>query len=335
MTRDRPRRGGVRRPGRCPAGWRRPTPTRPCRPTGASPRATARSSAPSRMPSAGPPTWSPASPRRPCHLLCAARLGVEPAAVARRGRPARHGHPGSGRRGHRLAARAHRGRTPARPASTAPAHRRPTWVAPDLSALHASRSASASGGGALADLTAAVAAVHAAADTGAGGREGGAPRRRKPRTRLRGPPPGSVGQHGWPSGLPQRRRTCMAKRTHPGVRRARVRARGADPQPRQGGCARDRRHRRSPTGHASRWRSRRASWPTSSSRPRRPTASSSCASCARRSTPPRQPARPRPGRLGRAVRATVAALASQVDDLARVAGGRADVPPPRPRRARR
>ena len=50
----------------------------------------------------------------------------------------------------------------------APAHRRPTWVAPDLRALLADPADEA---GTLARLTAAVRAVHAAHDTGAGADE--------------------------------------------------------------------------------------------------------------------------------------------------------------------
>ncbi|WP_392541866.1 HAD-IIA family hydrolase [Oryzobacter telluris] len=49
----------------------------------------------------------------------------------------------------------------------APRHRRPTWVAPDLSALHADPSAPSPGGSSLVDLAAAVAAVHDATDRGA------------------------------------------------------------------------------------------------------------------------------------------------------------------------
>lgn len=46
----------------------------------------------------------------------------------------------------------------------APAHRRPTWVAPDLAALHLDPDAALPGGASLADLAAAVRAVHAAHD---------------------------------------------------------------------------------------------------------------------------------------------------------------------------
>ena len=49
----------------------------------------------------------------------------------------------------------------------APPHRRPTWVAPDLAALHTDPGAAAPGGASLVDLAAAVAAVHAARDRGA------------------------------------------------------------------------------------------------------------------------------------------------------------------------
>lgn len=50
----------------------------------------------------------------------------------------------------------------------APAHRRPTWVAPDLGALHGDPSSAGPGGASLVDLAAAVAAVHAATDAGDG-----------------------------------------------------------------------------------------------------------------------------------------------------------------------
>ncbi|HET6949106.1 MAG TPA: HAD-IIA family hydrolase [Acidimicrobiales bacterium] len=49
----------------------------------------------------------------------------------------------------------------------APAHRRPTWVTPDLAALHLDPSVAAAGGASLVDIAAAVAAVHTAADAGA------------------------------------------------------------------------------------------------------------------------------------------------------------------------
>ena len=49
----------------------------------------------------------------------------------------------------------------------APAHRRPTWVAPDLAALHVDPAQADGGGASLADLAAAVAAVHTASDAGA------------------------------------------------------------------------------------------------------------------------------------------------------------------------
>ena len=163
-ARDGPRRGGLRRPGWCPVGWR-PTPTRPCRPIGASPGQRARSSVRSRMPWAAPRTSSPASPARPC-TPCAPSAWASSPRGARRRRPARHGHRGSGRRGHRLAARADRGRRPpglprgpgAPPADVGRA--RPLRAPAPLSTPTAD-------GGVLADLTAAVAAVHAATDAGA------------------------------------------------------------------------------------------------------------------------------------------------------------------------
>ncbi len=106
-------------------------------------------------------------PAPPLYLLCAARLGVEPAAVLAVGDRLDTDIEGAVAAGiDSLLVLT--GVDDLRACLDAPAHRRPTWVAPDLSALHASRSASAAGGGALADLTAAVAAVHAAADTGAG-----------------------------------------------------------------------------------------------------------------------------------------------------------------------
>ncbi|WP_377643011.1 HAD-IIA family hydrolase [Oryzobacter terrae] len=49
----------------------------------------------------------------------------------------------------------------------APRHRRPTWVAHDLAALHTDPGSAAPGGAGLVDLAAAVAAVHAARDRGA------------------------------------------------------------------------------------------------------------------------------------------------------------------------
>lgn len=48
----------------------------------------------------------------------------------------------------------------------APAHRRPTWVAPDLAALHLDPSVAGEGGASLVELAAAVAAVHTATDAG-------------------------------------------------------------------------------------------------------------------------------------------------------------------------
>ena len=49
----------------------------------------------------------------------------------------------------------------------APPHRRPTWVAPDLSVLHVDPTAPGPEGTALVDLAAAVGAVHTATDAGA------------------------------------------------------------------------------------------------------------------------------------------------------------------------
>ena len=98
------------------------------------------------------------------YLLCAARLGVEPAAVLAVGDRLDTDIEGAVAAGiDSLLVLT--GVDDLRACLDAPAHRRPTWVAPDLSALHARPPR---GGGALADLTAAVAAVHAAADTGAG-----------------------------------------------------------------------------------------------------------------------------------------------------------------------
>lgn len=50
----------------------------------------------------------------------------------------------------------------------APARRRPTWVAPDLAALHVDPTSAGPGGASLVDLAAAVAAVHTATDAGDG-----------------------------------------------------------------------------------------------------------------------------------------------------------------------
>lgn len=50
----------------------------------------------------------------------------------------------------------------------APAHRRPTWVAPDLGALHVDPSSAGPGQSSLVDIAAAVAAVHVATDAGDG-----------------------------------------------------------------------------------------------------------------------------------------------------------------------
>ncbi len=50
---------------------------------------------------------------------------------------------------------------------TAPPHRRPTWVAPDLASLHTDPTAAGAGGASLVELAAAVAAVHDARDRGA------------------------------------------------------------------------------------------------------------------------------------------------------------------------
>lgn len=49
----------------------------------------------------------------------------------------------------------------------APAHRRPTWVAPDLAALHLDPCVPGTGRASLVELAAAVAAVHTASDAGA------------------------------------------------------------------------------------------------------------------------------------------------------------------------
>jgi HAD superfamily hydrolase (TIGR01450 family) len=106
-------------------------------------------------------------PGPPLYLLCAARLGVEPAAVLAVGDRLDTDIEGAVAAGiDSLLVLT--GVDDLRACLGAPAHRRPTWVAPDLSALHTSPSASTAGGGALADLTAAMDAVHAAADAGAG-----------------------------------------------------------------------------------------------------------------------------------------------------------------------
>jgi glycerol-1-phosphatase len=105
-------------------------------------------------------------PAPPLYLLCAERLGVEPAAILAVGDRLDTDIEGAVAAGidsllvltgvDDLAA-----------CLTAPAGRRPTWVAPDLAALHTDPENSSGGGCSLADLAAAVAAVHTATDAGA------------------------------------------------------------------------------------------------------------------------------------------------------------------------
>ncbi|HEU5242709.1 MAG TPA: HAD-IIA family hydrolase [Ornithinibacter sp.] len=105
-------------------------------------------------------------PGPPLYLLCAARLGLEPAAVLAVGDRLDTDIEGAVAAGiDSLLVLT--GVDDLQACLDAPAHRRPTWVAPDLSALHAPLSTPAADGGVLANLTAAVAAVHAATDAGA------------------------------------------------------------------------------------------------------------------------------------------------------------------------
>ena len=106
-------------------------------------------------------------PRPPLYLLCAERLGVEPNSVLAVGDRLDTDIEGAVAAGiDSLLVLS--GVDDLRACLEAPAHRRPTWVSPDLSALHARPKSAAAGGASLTDLAAAVAAVHAAADAGAG-----------------------------------------------------------------------------------------------------------------------------------------------------------------------
>lgn len=105
-------------------------------------------------------------PAPPLYLLCAQRLGVEPATVLAVGDRLDTDIEGAVTAGidsllvltgvDDLAA-----------CLAAPASRRPRWVAPDLAALHADPTDPGSGGVSLADLAGAVRAVHEARDAGA------------------------------------------------------------------------------------------------------------------------------------------------------------------------